>query len=195
MDFIWGCPCLPLANMAKTCLPPMGTEDDRTGTGRRRDVAQGVHASGCALAIHYVVHWTLERVVTAASVSHVHGLSTLVRPYVRARTATGSCTWPLRVNISGSSVDHHRNKKVYTRELSWHPSSPLTPGDSLAAGRADTQRPLRSPPLTLPTTTACSHPCWLGPRRDAKEQHLTQCPDMVGEARCHRGRARPPLRG
>jgi hypothetical protein len=75
-------------NLTKTCLPPMGTEDDRTGTGRRRDVAQGVHASGGALAIHYVVHWTLERVVTAASVSHVHGLSTLARPYVRARTAT-----------------------------------------------------------------------------------------------------------
>src|SRR5215471_17394804 len=75
-------------------------------------------------------------------------------------------------SLSDSSVDHHRSKKVYTRELSWHPSSPLTPGDSLDAGRVDTQRPLRSPPLTLPTTTACSHPCWLWPRRDAKEQHL-----------------------
>jgi hypothetical protein len=24
----------------------------------------------------------------------------------------GSCTWPLRVNTSGSLVDHHRNKKA-----------------------------------------------------------------------------------
>jgi hypothetical protein len=118
---------------------------------------------------------------------------------VRAPRATGegrsdrSCTWPLRVNISGSSFDHHRNKKVYTRELSWHPSSPLTPGDSLDAGRADTQRPLRSPSLTLPTTTACSYPHWLWPGWHTKQQHFAQRPDMVGQPRRHSGRRGPPL--
>src|SRR5262249_22330818 len=111
-----------------------------------------------------------------------------------ARLSGGSCTWPLRGNTSGSSIDHHRNKKAYTRALSWHPSGPLTPGDSLNTGRVDTQRPLRSPPLTLSTTTASSHPYWLGPWRDAKEQHLTQRPDVVSEPRRHGRRPGSPLR-
>jgi hypothetical protein len=37
------------------------------------------------------------------------------------------------INTPGSPVDHHRDKKVLTRGLSGHPSSPLTPGDALAA--------------------------------------------------------------
>ena|SRR5438132_12105722 len=43
------------ANLAKTSLPPVGTEDDRTGTGPRRGVWQIVHASVCSLVLHFVV--------------------------------------------------------------------------------------------------------------------------------------------
>src|SRR5262249_61326669 len=52
------------------------------------------------------------------------------------------------VNTSDSPVDRYRDKKVWTKGLSGHPSGPLTPGDALDAGRADTRRPLRPPPLT-----------------------------------------------
>src|SRR5215470_1493966 len=50
----------------------------------------------------------------------------------------GSCTCPIRINIAGSPVDCHRDKKAWTRGLSWHPGGPFTPGDALTAGRADT---------------------------------------------------------
>src|SRR6266516_1163208 len=46
---------LPGTNLAKTSLPPVGTEDDRTGTGPRRGVWQIVHASVCSLVLHFVV--------------------------------------------------------------------------------------------------------------------------------------------
>src|SRR5712691_8531428 len=51
----------------------------------------------------------------------------------------GSCTCPLRINTAGALVNYYRDKKVYTRGLSWHPSSPFTPRDALKAGRADTR--------------------------------------------------------
>jgi len=38
-------------NLAKAYLPPVGTEDGRTGPGRGRDVWQIVHVPGWALAI------------------------------------------------------------------------------------------------------------------------------------------------
>jgi hypothetical protein len=60
----------------------------------------------------------------------------------------GSCTCALRINPPGSPIDHNRDKKFYMRGLSWPPSGPLTPGDGLDAGRADTRRPLRPPPLS-----------------------------------------------
>src|SRR5215831_17943980 len=60
--------------------------------------------------------------------------SNYVEPYSR-------CTWPLRVNTSDSPVDRYRDKKVWTRGLSWHPSGPRTPGDDLDANRADTRCP------------------------------------------------------
>ena len=74
-----------------------------------------------------------------------------------------SCTWPLRVNTSGSSVDHNRSKKVYPREPLWHPSGPLSPGAALDAGHAHARRLLRLPPVPLPTPlrahtpTGCGH--------------------------------------
>src|SRR5712692_4119738 len=68
-----------------------------------------------------------------------------------------SCTWPLRVNTSDSPVDRYRDKKVWTRGLSWPPSRPRTPGDDLDAGRADTRRPLSSPPLTASPPSRCAH--------------------------------------
>src|SRR5947209_526502 len=55
------CEVLCPANLAKTFLPPVGTEDDWTGTGRRRDVSQVVRVSGGSPVLHYVVHWPRER--------------------------------------------------------------------------------------------------------------------------------------
>src|SRR5215204_1244040 len=75
-------------NLAKAYLPPVGTEDGRTGPRRGRDVLPIVHVPGGALAIEAVVHGTWERVVPAASMSHLEGLSRLARPYACARTAT-----------------------------------------------------------------------------------------------------------
>src|SRR4029453_10732091 len=115
---------------------------------------------------------------------------------LRACLNSGSCTWPLRVNTSGSLIDRYRDKKVWTRGLSWHPSGPLAPGDDLDAGRADTRPRVSLQQSVAPSPALSSlHLHWLRPRRDAKEQHLAQRPDMVGEARGHRGRARPPLLG
>ena len=83
-----------------------------------------------------------------------------------------SCTWPLRVNTSGSPPDRHSDKQTSTRGLSWPPSSSLTPGDALDAGRADARRLLRPPHHAASHHPACSHPRWLGPRWHAKQQHL-----------------------
>src|SRR5215467_4314698 len=68
-----------------------------------------------------------------------------------------SCTCSLRVNTSDSPVDRYRDKKVWTRGLSWHPSGPRTPGDDLDASRADTRCPLSSPPLTASPPLRCAH--------------------------------------
>src|SRR3989442_9607532 len=109
----------------------------------------------------------------------------------------GSCTCPLRINIAGSPVDRQRIKKAYTRELSWYPSGPFTPGDALKAGRADTPTPRqltatrRSPPPAL----SSSHLRWLRPRRHPEQEHLPEGPDMVGQARRHGWRTGPPLPG
>src|SRR3989442_1351276 len=63
--------------------------------------------------------------------------------------ARWSCPCRLRINLPGSPVDSHRGKKAWTRELSWPPSGPLSPGDALAAGPPDTRHRLRSPPFAL----------------------------------------------
>src|SRR5262245_29092167 len=60
-----------------------------------------------------------------------------------------SCLCRLRLNLLGSPVDRHRGKKAWTRELSWLPSGPLSPGDALKAGRLDTRHLLRSPPCAV----------------------------------------------
>src|SRR5712691_5772846 len=107
---------------------------------------------------------------------------------------SGSCTCPLRINTAGSLTNRQKDKKVYARGLSWHPSGPLPPGDALAAGRVDARRLLRPPPLAASHHSACSHPCWLRPRRHAEEQHLAQGPHLVGQSCCHCWRLRlPPL--
>ena len=61
----------------------------------------------------------------------------------------------MRINIVGSLVDRHRDKKAETRGLSWHPSGPFAPGDTLKAGRADTPTPRQL------TATRRSLPCAL----------------------------------
>src|SRR5712671_6352316 len=47
----------------------------------------------------------------------------------------------LTQRTTGSPVDCQRDKKFYKRGLSWHPSGPLSPGDALDAGHADTPTP------------------------------------------------------
>src|SRR5207245_138836 len=70
----------------------------------------------------------------------------------------GSRPSSLRVNTRSLPDDRHQGKKVWTRGPSWLPSAPLSPGDALDAGRADTRRPLRPPPLT-----SSHHRGWLTP--------------------------------
>jgi hypothetical protein len=89
--------------------------------------------------------------VTVQEVIHTNLLPVLGTPNGR------SCTWPLRVNTSDSPVDRYRDKKAWTRGLSWHPSGPRPPGADLDAGRADTRRPLSSPPLTASPPSQCAH--------------------------------------
>src|SRR5215831_8783784 len=59
----------------------------------------------------------------------------------------------MRINIVGSLVDRHRDKKAETRGLSWPPSGPFAPGDTLKAGRVDTPTPRQL------TATRRSLPC------------------------------------
>jgi len=49
--------------------------------------------------------------------------------------------------------------------------------------------------VPLPTTTVCSHPCWLRPRWHPIQQHLAQGPHPIRQSRCHGGRTGPPLCG
>jgi len=81
------------------------------------------------------------------------------------------------------------------RGLSWHHRNPLPPRDVLKVGRADTRGLPGHLPVLLPTTMACSYPRWLRPWRHAKQEHFAQRPDVIGQARGHRWRARPPRRG
>src|SRR5262244_3236374 len=69
--------------------------------------------------------------------------------------AVGPCTCPLRINIAGSPVDRHRDKKAWTRGLAWHPRGPFIPGDALTAGRVGVHRLCRPPPR------AASHHSWV----------------------------------
>ena len=79
--------------------------------------------------------------------------------------SNGPCTCTLRLNTASSLVDRHRSKKAYTKGLVCHPSGPLTPVDTLAAGcaGAGARRHLRplpwpSPPtLRAHTPTGCGH--------------------------------------
>ena len=119
----------------------------------------------------------------AESVSIPRFLLTIFPFSLRGRW--GSCTCPLRINTAGSLTNRQKDKKVYARGLSWHPSGPLPPGDALEAGRVAARRLLRPPPLAASHHPACSHPCWLRPRRHAEEQHLAQGPHMVGQPRGH----------
>ena len=113
----------------------------------------------------------------------------------RPRSNERSCTCPLRINTAGSLTNRQKDKKVYTSGLSWPPSGPLPPGDALDAGRVDARRRLRPPPLAASHHSACSHSCWLRPRRHAEHQHLTQAPHPIRHPRRHRRRLGTPLLG
>ena len=95
-------------------------------------------------------------------------------PGIHVRRDTGSCPCALRLNTTGSPADRHKGKKVWMRGGSWPPSGPLTPGDALQAGRAGARHPAGLLLLLFPTTTVCSYPRWLGPRRHAKQEHLPE---------------------
>jgi hypothetical protein len=105
----------------------------------------------------------------------------------------GSCPSSVRVNTRGLPGGRHKVKKFYTRESSWYPSGPRTPGDPLDAGRADARRLRRLPPRAASHPSACSHPRWLWPRRHPIQQDLSQAPDMIGQPGGHRWRRRAPL--
>ena len=79
--------------------------------------------------------------------------------------------------------------------LSWPPSGPLPPGDALDAGHVDARRLLRPPPRATFYHPAGSYPHGLGPGRHAKQEHLAQRPDVIGQPRGHGRCPRLPLRG
>jgi hypothetical protein len=106
-----------------------------------------------------------------------------------------SCPCRLRINLPGSPVDRHRGKKVWTRELSWPLSSPLSPGEALAAGRPPHVTDSGHLPVLCSTPTPCSQPHGLRPGRHTEEQHLAQCPDVVRQSSGHGGRLRLPAFG
>src|SRR6516165_4221978 len=58
----------------------------------------------------------------------------------------GSCTSRLRLNATGSPIDHYRIKTVYIRGLSWPHDGSLNRGDALEVSRVDARRLLRPPP-------------------------------------------------
>jgi len=99
-----------------------------------------------------------------------------------------SCPSSLRIIVpdlsgassSGEPTGSERSHPVYR---DW--SEPSLPADSHTWPTQLHVYPLRLP---LPRL-------WLRPRRDAKEQHLAQRPDMVGEPRRHGGRPRLPALG
>ena len=66
-------------------------------------------------------------------------------PLVTQSITRWSRTCILRINTPGSPTGRHKDKKVYTRGLAWPPSGPLSPGDALDAGHADTPTPHRLP--------------------------------------------------
>ena len=57
-----------------------------------------------------------------------------------------SCPCRLRLNATGSPIDHYRTKKVYIRGLSWPHDGSLNRGDALEVSRVDARRLLRPPP-------------------------------------------------
>ena len=57
---------------------------------------------------------------------------------------------------------------------------------------AGTPAPLHATIIHRPR---CLHTLRLRPRWYTEQEHLAECPHMVGEARRHRGRAGPPLFG
>ena len=82
---------------------------------------------------------------------------------------------------------------VLANMASQRPSAPLvTPSTPAVRTHVAPQAPL---PLPFPTTTACSHPRWLRPRRHAEQQHLTQRPDVIRQSRGHRRRPWLPALG
>src|SRR6266446_797098 len=86
-------------------------------------------------------------------------------PGSRGLLSTNGSHCALRINTTGLPLDCLRDKKFYERGLSWPPSGPLSPGDALDAGHADTPTPhqLTATRRSSPALSS-SHPCWLRPR-------------------------------
>ena len=74
---------------------------------------------------------------------------------------------------------------------SQRPLSPLVTPLKLAVRPHDPASAHGNP--SVPLLLSSSHLRWLGPRRHAKQQHLSQCPDVIGEPHGHRRHAGPPL--
>jgi hypothetical protein len=134
----------------------------------------------------------LSQITTILSLKLANGRSTVNRGHEHHR----SCPSSVRVNTRGLSGERQKDKKVYMRGSSGHPSGPRTPGGTLVAGRADARRLHWLPPRAASHPSACSHPHWLWPRRHPIQQDLSQAPDMIGQPGGHRWRiGAPVLRG
>src|SRR5215468_3033777 len=106
------------------------------------------------------------------------------------------CTCTLRLNTPGSPADCNRSKKSYKKGLSERPSDPCPPPNTLQAGHADTRpRVSAQQPVAPSPALSSSSLRGLGPRRHAIEEHLSQCPDVIGEASSHGRRPGLPLPG
>jgi hypothetical protein len=65
-------------------------------------------------------------------------------------TSLRPCPSSVRVDTRGLPADFHKGKKAWKRELSWHHSGSLPPGDALEAGCANARCLLRRPPFAVP---------------------------------------------
>jgi hypothetical protein len=92
--------------------------------------------------------------------------------------------------------NYYRDRKIYTRELPWHPSIPFISRNVLKAGRADTRPRVSSQQSVAPSPVLSSLQLyWLWPRWYVEPQHLAPRPDVIGQPRSHRQRAGSPHLG
>src|SRR5262245_9870481 len=100
-----------------------------------------------------------------------------------------SCTSSLRINQTGVSVTERSVVRKENLFLMLEPSHPVYCRFTGCGGNCGLLPPFQ---LRNLTTLFGSSPLWLGPRRDAKQQHLAHGPDAIGQSRGHGRRAPVP---